>query len=59
MSKMAAFQAQADAEIRRNLEAAGRLGLNGTPSWIVGNRILSGAQPIEELQKAIAAARNG
>ncbi len=39
MSKMAAFQPQADAEIARNLEAAGRLGLTGTPSWIVGNRI--------------------
>ncbi|WP_415640350.1 DsbA family protein [Sphingomonas paucimobilis] len=58
-SKMAAFQPQADAEIARNLEAAGRLGLTGTPSWIVGNRILSGALPVEQLQKAIADARNG
>ena len=59
MTKMAAFQPQADAEIARNLEAAGRLGLTGTPSWIVGNRILSGALPLEQLQKAIADARNG
>lgn len=58
MSKMAAFQPQADAEIARNMQAAGRLGLTGTPSWIVGNRILSGALPLEELQKAVAEARN-
>ncbi|WP_343525803.1 DsbA family protein [Sphingomonas sp.] len=58
-TKLAAFQPQADAEIARNMEAAGRLGLNGTPSWIVGNRVLSGALPIEQLQKAIADARNG
>ncbi|MFE8585272.1 DsbA family protein [Sphingomonas sp. NCPPB 2930] len=58
-TKLAAFQPQADAEIARNMEAASRLGLNGTPSWIVGNRVLSGALPIEQLQKAIADARNG
>ena len=34
------------------------LALTGTTSWIGGNRILSGALPVEELQKAIAAARN-
>ncbi|MET4897529.1 DsbA family protein [Sphingomonadaceae bacterium jetA1] len=59
MSGMAAFQPQADTEIARNMEAAGRLGLTGTPSWIVGRRILSGALPLEQLQKAIADARNG
>lgn len=58
-TKLAAFQLQADAEITRNMEAAAKLGLNGTPSWIVGGRILSGALPIEQLQKAIADARNG
>jgi protein-disulfide isomerase len=47
----------ASAEITRNMETAARLGLNGTPSWIIGNRVFSGAAPLEELQKAVAAAR--
>ena len=55
--KLAAFTPTADAEIVRNMETAGRLGLNGTPAWIVGSRVLSGALPLEELQKAIADAR--
>lgn len=46
-----------DAEIAKNMTVAAKLGMNGTPSWVVGNRVLSGALPIEELEKAIAAAR--
>lgn len=53
----AAFVPKADAEIARNLETAGKLGLTGTPSWVIGDRVLSGALPLEELQKAVAAAR--
>lgn len=53
----AAASAQNDAEITRNLKAASDLGLTGTPSWVIGNRVLSGALPLEELQKAIATAR--
>lgn len=49
--------ATVDAEIARNMETAARLGMNGTPSWVVGDRILSGALPVEELEQAIAAAR--
>jgi protein-disulfide isomerase len=52
-----AFTARADAEIARNLKAAGQLGLTGTPSWVVGGRVLAGALPIEQLEAAIAAAR--
>jgi len=33
--------------------------MNGTPSWVVGDRVLAGALPVEELRKAIAAARAG
>ncbi|MFN7174660.1 MAG: hypothetical protein ACK4MT_08155, partial [Thermaurantiacus tibetensis] len=33
------------------------LGLTGTPSYIVGDRIIAGAVGIEELRKAIAEAR--
>ncbi len=55
----AGFAAKADAEIGKNMETAAKLGVTGTPTWVVGNRVLSGALPIEELQKAIAAARAG
>lgn len=51
--------ADADAELKRNGQMAATLGLNGTPSWVVGNRILSGAQPLETLEAAVAAARAG
>lgn len=46
-----------DAEIAKNLKTAGQLGMTGTPSWVVGNRILSGALPLESLQAAVTAAR--
>ncbi len=45
------------AEIKRNLELGRALGLTGTPSYIVGNRILSGAVGFEALQSAVAEAR--
>jgi len=51
------FTKTADAEIGKNMETAAKLGMTGTPSWVVGDRILSGALPLEDLQKAVAAAR--
>jgi protein-disulfide isomerase len=47
----------ADAEIGRNYALAGKLGLSGTPAWVIGNRVLSGAQPLDQLQAAVAEAR--
>lgn len=47
----------ADTEIAGNLTLAGKLGLTGTPTWVVGDKVLSGAQPLDRLQDAIAAAR--
>lgn len=49
----------AQAELDRNLEVARALGFSGTPSWVVGDRILSGAQPVEALEAAVKAAREG
>ncbi|HEX8418767.1 MAG TPA: thioredoxin domain-containing protein [Sphingomonas sp.] len=46
-----------DTEIARNLETASKLGMTGTPSWVIGDRVLSGALPVEELERAVAAAR--
>jgi protein-disulfide isomerase len=53
----AAIPGDADAEIGRNLEIAGALNLSGTPSWVVGDRVLQGAQPLDALQAAVSAAR--
>ena len=49
----------ADEEIGRNLDTAGRLGINGTPSWVVGDQVLSGALPLDQIKAAIAKARAG
>lgn len=45
------------AEVRRNLELGRALGLTGTPSYIVGERVLSGAVGYEALKSAVAEAR--
>lgn len=47
-----------EAELASNLELARQLGFNGTPAWVVGEAMLSGAVGQEELAKAIAAARS-
>ena len=45
------------AEVQKNLDLGRALGLTGTPSYVVGNRILSGAVGYDELKKAVAEAR--
>lgn len=47
----------ADTEIAGNIRLAAKLGINGTPAWVVGDRMLSGALPLDRLQEAVAAAR--
>ncbi|MFM5908275.1 MAG: DsbA family protein [Novosphingobium sp.] len=42
-----------EVELGRNVEMARALGFNGTPSWVVGNSILSGAVGRDRLQAAI------
>ncbi|RED16222.1 DsbA family protein [Parasphingopyxis lamellibrachiae] len=46
-----------EAEIRNNRELAGRLELTGTPAFVVGDRILSGAVGYERLKEAVEEAR--
>jgi protein-disulfide isomerase len=46
-----------EAELKRNYGFAQQLGFNGTPSWIVGDEIISGAVGREKLAQAIEAAR--
>ena len=45
------------AEVDKNLVLGRELGLTGTPSYIIGNRILSGAVGFDRLKEAVAAAR--
>lgn len=45
------------AVLEGNLGLARALGLTGTPSYVIGDRIISGAAGIEALRKAIAEAR--
>lgn len=45
------------AEIKKNLELGRALGLTGTPSYVVGNQILSGAVGYDKLKEAVAEAR--
>lgn len=42
-------------EIYGDLDDARAIGVSGTPTFIVGNQILKGAQPIEEFEAAIEA----
>jgi len=44
-----------EAEIKRNFELARKLGFNGTPSWVAGDEIISGAVGKQRLADAIAA----
>lgn len=44
-------------ELATNLEMARQLGIDGTPTWIIGKSLLAGAVGKETLAKAIAAAR--
>lgn len=44
-------------EIERNLDVAGRLGFSGTPSWVVGDQLISGAVGLERLSQAVQDAR--
>jgi protein-disulfide isomerase len=47
-----------DEELERNLDVARQLGFNGTPSWVVGDELLTGAVGTDRLSEAIADARS-
>jgi protein-disulfide isomerase len=49
---------RAEQELGQNVELARTLGFTGTPSWVVGNQVLSGAVGYDALKKAVAEARN-
>jgi protein-disulfide isomerase len=49
--------AEATRELANNMELQRSLNLTGTPSWVVGNKVLSGAVGYDALKAAIAEAR--
>jgi len=56
-SKLSAASARADTELDRNMKVAHDLGASGTPTWVIGNKVISAAMPFEAMQAAIAEAR--
>ncbi|WP_232280285.1 DsbA family protein [Sphingomonas sp. PAMC 26605] len=56
-ARAAAYAPRAEQEITSNETIARTLGMTGTPSWVIGNKVVSSALPLEELQKAIAEVR--
>lgn len=48
---------RAEQELGRNIELARTLGFTGTPSWVVGDQVLSGAVGYEALKRAVEQAR--
>lgn len=46
-------------QLQTNVALAHRLGIDGTPAYIIGDRLLPGAVPLQTLEQAVAAARHG
>jgi protein-disulfide isomerase len=53
-AKAQSEEARVTDELQQNLALARRLGINGTPSWVVGDQLLSGAIGREKLEAAVA-----
>lgn len=56
-ARQAIASGQFEAQLQNNIFLAQNLGLNGTPSWIVGDRALNGAVGVEAIGRAVAEAR--
>ena len=46
-----------EAELKKNFSLASQLGATGTPLFVVGDRVLSGAVGYDALKKAVEAAQ--
>lgn len=44
-------------ELAKNMDFARKLGFSGTPSWVIGGRVLEGAVGYDGLEEAVAEAR--
>ncbi len=47
------------ARLQNNLDLAKQIGIDGTPAFIIGTHLISGAAELKELQAAVAAVRAG
>ena len=47
-----------DSQLQNNMFLAQNMGLSGTPAWVVGDQVLSGAVGTETLNAAVAEARD-
>ena len=52
-----ASEGAAEAEVKRNIQIARELKTTGTPTWVVGDKVLIGMQTVETLEDAVKAAR--
>jgi len=57
--RAAATEPAVEEEIQKNLAIGRELGMTGTPSWVIGDRVLSGALSLDHMKQAIADARAG
>lgn len=57
-ARTAAADPRLEAELQKNIEMARQLGFNGTPSWVIGDQIISGAVGRDRLSKAIEEAKS-
>lgn len=55
--RVEAPSAEGQAELARNLQMAQAIGASGTPTFVIGDRVLQGAVGYQALKEAIAAAR--
>lgn len=56
-ARKVAASGEVEAELRRNMDLANRLGLQGTPGWVIGDQLLMGAVGRQRLEEAIESAR--
>lgn len=57
MAAAKATEPAAEAEVKRNIELARDLKTSGTPTFVVGDRVLIGLQSLDALQEAVKQAR--
>ena len=55
--RAAAADPAIDDAIQQNLAVGRQLGMTGTPSWVIGDRVISGALPLDRMKQMIADAR--
>ena len=56
---LAAYEAGVKATLAENMKLADDMGLNGTPSYVIGKQIVVGAVGLEGLKEKISTARCG